>query len=320
MKRVVKNFLIASGILGAIGAALVLVSVFMGAHFSDLWNGNLPVTQFFWNGHLVSSENQFNSTYRQDNTYTVSAEGIDTLKIDWVNGEVNVQAGETDQIIFSESGADLTEKTALQYVVKDHALHIQYSKDGITTLGWGEELQKKLTLTVPQSLAEKLAELRIEVVSANVQFDGAAFRMDQLDIETVSGNLNAVIDSAGTAELGTVSGNLSVSGAINEVDAESTSGNISVSGAINRFEAESVSGDVLLDGRNGAPNQLDVDTTSGNVVLYLPKDADLTLNYETVSGDFDSAFAMSMHNGNYVINGGRSEWSVETVSGDLTVR
>ena len=66
--------------------------------------------------------------------------------------------------------------------------------------------------------------------------------------------------------------------------------------------------------------ELDVDTTSGNVVLHLPKDANLTLDYETVSGDFDSVLAMGVHNGNYIIGNGRGEWKVETTSGDLTVR
>lgn len=323
MKRVVKTFLIIAAILIVIGMALAAASLFFGAHISDIWNGNLPVTEFVKYRHSIrysfgNGERLPNNQYRQDNTYSVDAAGIDAVRIDWVSGEVTVKIGETDQILFSEAGADLTEKTALRYIVQGNTLEIHYCEE--QSFFHIDLPAKQLTVILPATLAANLQFLSVETVSADAIIDDPLFRMEKLHFETVSGNLNAVFDSAVEMSTETVSGNISVSGAVNDFEADSVSGDVSVSGAISKFEAESESGDVLLDCRNGAPMELDVDTTSGNVVLHLPKDANLTLDYETVSGDFDSAFAMSIHNGTYVIGAGRSKWDVETVSGDLTVK
>ena len=320
MKRVVKTFLIIAAILIVIGMALAAASLFFGAHISDIWNGNLPVTEFEINNNTVgfSFGADNNAPYSKENTYSVSAEGINAVQIDWVSGEVTVKIGETDQILFSEAGADLTEKTALRYIVQGNTLEIHYGKE--QSFFHIDLPAKQLTVILPATLAANLQFLSVETVSADAIIDDPLFRMEKLNFGTVSGNLNAVFDSTGKMSAETVSGNISISGAVNDFEAGSVSGNVSVSGAISKFEAESDSGDVLLDCRNGAPIELDVDTTSGNVVLHLPKDANLTLDYETVSGDFDSTFAMSIRNGNYVIGAGRSKWVVETVSGDLTVK
>ena len=315
MKNITKVALTLSAILAAVGAVLIVVAIFMGGHFSDLWNSRMQIPGGF---HFGSGVTAPHNEYNKSNTYSIFAEGINGIQIDWVSDNVVIKIGETEQIAFSETGADLTEETALRYDVQGSTLLIHYCEDqtflNVNLPG------KQLTVILPATLAANLQSLSVETVSADITIDDPLFRMEKLYVETVSGNLNAVIDSAGTAELGTVSGNLSVSGAINEVDAESVSGNCSVNGEINKFDAESSSGDVLLDCRSGAPGDLDIETVSGNVTLHLPQDADLILEYETASGDFDSDFAMSIRNGNYVIGGGRSEWRVETVSGDLTVR
>ena len=333
MKRFVKIALIISAVLLAVGIAIVVVSMLMGGHVSDLWNSRIQVPTFFHSNRRVTAPH---NEYSKNNTYSVAADGIDAIQIDWVSGDVTVKIGETDQIVFSETGADLTEKTALRYGVQGSTLAIHYCDDQpFINVALPD---KQLTVIVPASLAANLRELSVGTVSADVFIDDPTFRLEKLDVETVSGNLNAVMDFAGIVELDTVSGgltvnasvnkfkaesvsgNLSINGAVNEFEANSNSGTLSVTGRLNRFETESVSGDVLLDCRDGAPNDLDIETTSGNVTLQLPQDADLILEYETTSGDFDSAIPVSIRDGNYVIGSGRREWRVETVSGDLTVK
>mgnify|MGYP003307271371 CR=1 FL=1 len=315
MRRTVKITLIVSAVLAAMGILLVIVTGCMGGHFSDLWNSRMQIPGVF---HFGSGVTAPHNEYNKSNTYSISAEGIDGIQIDWVSDNVVIKIGNTEQIAFSETGAGLTEKTALRYDVQGSTLLIHYCDDQ-RFLNVNLPA-KQLTVILPDTLAANLQSLSVETVSADVTIDDPLFRMEKLDVETVSGNLNAVIDFAGIAELETVSGNLGVNGGINKFDAESSSGNVSIGGGINQFEAETVSGDVLLDCRNGVPNDLDIETTSGNVILYLPQNAALTLAFETVSGDFDSICAMSVHNGNYVIGSGHSNWRVETVSGDLTVK
>ena len=315
MKRFVKIALIISAVLAAVGILLVVVSGFMGGRFSDLWSDRMQMPAFFRFGIRPTTPG---NEYRESNTYTISADGIDAVQIDWVSGDVTIKIGETDQIVFSESGAGLAEETALRYAVQGSTLGIHYcDNQNFVNINLPS---KQLTVILPATLAANLREISVGTVSADVTIDDPAFHMEKLDVETVSGNLNAVLDFAGKMELETVSGNLSVNGAISEFEANSNSGFLSVTGGIKKFETESISGDVLLDCRNSAPRELDIETNSGSVVLQLPTDADLTLTYETVSGNFDSALAMGIHNGNYVIGGGRSKWNVETVSGNLTVK
>ena len=297
MKRFVKIALIVSAVLVVVGIAIVAVSLLMGGHISELRNSRMQIPAFF---HSNNRATVTYNEYSKNNSYAVSSEGINTIQIDWISGEVVVKIGEMDQITFSESGTGLTEETALRYSVQGNTLDIQYCADrNFLNVNLPS---KQLTLIVPSTLAANLRELSAGTVSANVTIDDPAFRIEELDFKTVSGNLDAVIASAETAELETVSGTLCVIG------------------GINKFDAESVSGHILLDCRNGAPRELDVETVSGNVTLQLPTDADLTLEYETTSGDFDSALALGVHNGNYTIGTGRGEWEVETASGDLTVK
>lgn len=297
MKRFVKIALIVSAVLVVVGIAVVVVSMLMGGHVSDLWNSRIQVPAFFHSNSRVTAPC---NEYSKSNTYSVAADGIDAVQIDWVSGDVTIKIGETDQIVFSESCAGLAEETALRYAVQGSTLGIHYcDNQNFVNINLPS---KQLTVILPATLAANLREISVGTVSADVTIDDPAFHMEKLDVETVSGNLNAVLDFAGKMELDTVSGGLTVNAAVNEFDAESTSG------------------DVLLDCRSGAPGELDVNTVSGNVTLYLPQDADLTLDYETASGDFESALAMGVHNGNYTIGNGRGEWEVETVSGDLIVK
>ena len=297
MKRFVKIALIISAVLVAVGIAIVVVSMLMGGHVSDLWNSRIQVPTFFHSNRRVTAPH---NEYSKNNTYSLDADGIDAVQIDWVSGDVTVKIENSDQITFSESGTGLTEETALRYGVQGSTLGIHYcDNQNFANINLPA---KRLTVILPASLAANLRSLSVGTVSANVTIDDPAFHMEKLDFESVSGNLNAVIDLAGTVELETVSGELTING------------------RINKFDAESVSGDVLLDCRNGAPRELDADTTSGDVEFCLPQDADLSLEYDTVSGDFDSAHAMNIHGETYMIGNGRGDWKVETVSGDLTVK
>ena len=73
MKSIVKTFLIIAVILIVIGMALVVASLFFGAHFSNIWDGTLPVTQFVKYKHSIQisfgdRDRLPNNQYRQDNT------------------------------------------------------------------------------------------------------------------------------------------------------------------------------------------------------------------------------------------------------------
>ena len=62
-----------------------------------------------------------------------------------------------------------------------------------------------------------------------------------------------------------------------------------------------------------------MDTVSGDVTIKLTEGVGARIEYETVSGDFSSAFAYTKERDIYTISGGELALSVETTSGDLQI-
>jgi putative adhesin len=125
-----------------------------------------------------------------------------------------------------------------------------------------------------------------------------------------------------------VSGDVEVSGAGDEVRARSVSGNVK----LNRLRspaitAISVSGDVdvHVDALTGG-GDLRFTSVSGNVSLQLPRSLDADITLKTVSGELDSDFQltlqgpMSRRRLNGRIGRGGRELYLTTVSGDVRLR
>jgi hypothetical protein len=125
-----------------------------------------------------------------------------------------------------------------------------------------------------------------------------------------------------------VSGDVDVSGAGDEVHAASVSGNVKLQGLRSpAISAVSVSGDVdaRVDALTGA-GDLRFTSVSGNVTLELPRSLDADVTLSTVSGELDTDFQMVVQ-GPYrrrglqarIGRGGR-ELKLTTVSGDVRLR
>jgi DUF4097 and DUF4098 domain-containing protein YvlB len=189
----------------------------------------------------------------------------------------------------------------------------------------------------------KGAEMKIEVVSADVSLSGVAGR--SLNVDSVSGKLH--LDSgAKELELDSVSGDIDISGSAERAHIETVSGNIrarGLSGAV-KFEtvsgdidaenggyreitAGTVSGDITLRGKPDASARIDVETMSGDVHLYLPVDASARLNASTFSGrirsDFGTVSEPDHGPGSSLettAGGGGGQVKLETFSGDIDIR
>jgi DUF4097 and DUF4098 domain-containing protein YvlB len=127
----------------------------------------------------------------------------------------------------------------------------------------------------------------------------------------------------------TVSGDISVTGAVGEESANSVSGDIKLDRIRpSSVRANTVSGDVEVTiveftGRG----DLQFHSVSGDVVLDLPRDFAADLSMSTVSGDVDSDFAITLGNSRMNrrsisgrIGAGGRKLDVSTVSGDLRLR
>lgn len=223
-------------------------------------------------------------------------DGIDSIDLEWVSGAVEVCAAEGSAVVLIERSDDgIYDNEALTWRVADRELEIRWNSGKII----GSALQggKELTLCLPAAVWD---ELSLDTVSADLTVrDG--FTCRALSLDTTS----AKITAAGlTAD---------------ELDITSVSGAVEVSGAFREIDAETVSGDVTL-GLTAAPVQAELDTVSGDQTLVVPADCGFTLTFESVSGELDSALALTTQNGTYRFGDGAARIAVESVSGGLALR
>lgn len=137
--------------------------------------------------------------------------------------------------------------------------------------------------------------------------------------------LPAGVDFEGTI----VSGDIDANGLQSDVSVNTVSGTISVV-TTGRAWANSVSGDIEIDMGDFGGGDLDFHTVSGDITLWLPRDFKGNVEFSSLSGDFDSDFDMDIENeherrwvGSKVegtIGGGGRDLSINTVSGDVTLK
>lgn len=140
----------------------------------------------------------------------------------------------------------------------------------------------------------------------------------RLDIKTVAGDVFAA-GLRGEIDLASVSGNVELrDGEGDIVEAASVSGDVTLDGVRAReIGAETVSGDVTFDGPINARGLYDFKTLSGNVVLTLPREPDARVSASTFSGNLDSAFPVDRDNRRRSRNRFSATWGAGTAQLDL---
>jgi DUF4097 and DUF4098 domain-containing protein YvlB len=126
-----------------------------------------------------------------------------------------------------------------------------------------------------------------------------------------------------------VSGDIEAEGLQSDVSVTTVDGTISVV-TTGRAWANSVSGDIEIDMGDFGGGDLDFHTVSGDITLWLPSNFAANVEFSSLSGDFDTDFDMDIRNRNErrwvgskvegTIGGGGRDLSVNTVSGDVTIR
>lgn len=209
-----------------------------------------------------------------DETRPLDARG--RIDIENVKGRIEVRVWERDEVKISGTLGAGVEKLVVEGDRQNLVVRVQYPKDS----GWGgrQSGSTDLRLTVPVR-----ADLDIESVSADVDVSGTAAR--QLSIESVSGDVVAV-GAPGKASIEAVSGSLNLTLNSADVDAETVSGNISLQGRLNGdISTETVSGSILVAVNGERINQLSASTVSGNANISTALATNGKIKMESVSGD-----------------------------------
>ncbi|MCX7747480.1 MAG: DUF4097 domain-containing protein [Clostridia bacterium] len=231
------------------------------------------------------------------------SEGVRDVKIDVSSADVRIIPVEEKDIKVHLTGwASKSRSSELKTELKDGRLVIEVEKNEkfrITIFSIVNDLT--LNVYMPKAYSENL---KVNTVSGNVYLD--KFSLKNLECDTVSGNirLDSVVSKA--ARLNTVSG---------EGELEDCSGDL---------DFKSVSGG--LDARyNTFSNNIKADTTSGDVQIKLPESAEFEIKYDTMSGDYESDFPVTVtgkgsNSGFRGYNGSdKNKIEVNTVSGNLNV-
>ena len=157
---------------------------------------------------------------------------------------------------------------------------------------------------------------------------------DNRDDEREHRNINVSVDfevrvPAGVEFVGTtVAGDVEARGLESEVTATTVSGDVYVSTSELAW-ATTVSGEMEIEIGTLDWDELDFNTVAGDITLYLPAGLDADVNFNSLSGDFDTEFEISVRSrrnrwiGSRVrgtIGDGGRELSFNTVSGDVKLR
>lgn len=147
-------------------------------------------------------------------------------------------------------------------------------------------------------------------------------------ISSISGNVT-VDGAVGYLRAHSVSGNVNVKTVTGIVDAASTSGDVHVGEISGTVNAKSVSGDVIVAINQLAGAQgMDFSSTSGNVNVKLPGNLDANVEMSVLSGDLKTDFPLTIEKREHgpgqrasgVVGGGSRKLTLKSISGNVELR
>ncbi len=192
------------------------------------------------------------------------------------------------------------EKYTMVVTQRSAELNIQFSEEGVRSyfgIDTRDDVEKDLIISVPREWI--CSQLEIDCASANLEVNDLTIQEVEFD------------GASGICEFENCD--------IRELDIDTASGDVRVVGNLQSLDCDAVSANVYAVLTN-VPNRLDMDTASGDLDITLPANAGFTLDMDTPSGSFHSAFETTMKNGNYVAGDGACRINISALSGDVTIQ
>ena len=238
---------------------------------------------------------------------SVNATGINSIRIDWVAGEITVIPHDGSEFLVTESAQrELRNNETFYVTTSGDTLMIKYTERTIS----GRTPQKRLEVLVPRELSKNMHMLSIDTVSgeANVTDITAAI----LKTESISGRLD-LSGVFGDVKVKTVSGGATLKNSAQNavLDADTVSGRLELSGYFDKAVINSVSGGISFTSAI-VPASIKADSISGSITIALPADAEISVNHSSVSGRLSSDIPVTMEGRGAVIN-------ISTVSGSTKI-
>jgi len=234
-----------------------------------------------------------------DQTRPLDARG--KVEIDNLKGRIQVRAWNRNEVRITGSLGEGVEKLVIEGQGDHLLVRAQYPKQ-IGAWRGDRTGPTDLQLQVPLR-----ADLDIESVSADIDVDGVApgelsidtvsgkvvvaAAPEHADITTVSGDLQATLNS-GDVKVETVSGDARVSGRLKgQVHGETVSGRLSIDSNgenLRRLSTGTVSGDTSIAVGMVDGGEIKSQTVSGDIRLRLPRNVSARVNAQSFSGDLSA--------------------------------
>ena len=241
---------------------------------------------------------------------------IETIDIDYLSGDVTLTESTSDKITITETSAkELDDLLKVHTWVDGKTLYVKYCTSAkrldLNLLG------KKLTIGIPKDVA--LNDLKLDVSSGNVT---AACSSKNIDIHCSSGDIN--LEQTGNSDFinaHTSSGGVELNlESAYKVDVSVSSGKININADnIRVLNSKTSSGSSIYTLAN-VPETSNLKASSGNITINLPKDADLSADLDTSSGDVSYDLAFAKNGDNYTCGSGANQMKAHTSSGDVKVQ
>jgi len=265
--------------------------------------------------------------FRLDTTVKLDRQGLVELAITsgdisvtgWERGEVRVRA-------FSERGTIDFDATSSRVALDARA---RGGRTGDThyevTMPVGARLQMRST-----SGQLSARGIRGEVDARSSSGEIEIVEVTRATAATLSGSVRMVrVD--GNVRVSTMSGEVEIQRVTGDVEVGSVSGEIAVTEARSRYvRAQTTSGSISFDGTVDPAGRYQFGSHSGSVHLTLPDSVGATLGVETLSGEIESDFPMTLMPGERVssthgrrfefkLGDGRARISAGTFSGEIQI-
>jgi DUF4097 and DUF4098 domain-containing protein YvlB len=257
--------------------------------------------------------------YEVAGVYTPGTEGINSLNIDWVAGDVTVKPYDGDNFQITEyAQRELQGNEKLYIYTSGGTLTVRY-RESSTNLRMP---QKKLEVLVPQALNENFNKFSADTVSGAVMIDrisadtltintmSGAIKIGNsnsqtLDIDTTSGSITVELIETGKVSMDSMSGSIRMSGATaRTLTCATTSGSVDVAGAFDSVKFNSTSGRLSLE-NSASGSTIGADSTSGAL--------DLSGSFNTV---YTNTMSGSISVTSTIVPG---QLNVDTTSGSITI-
>jgi len=270
--------------------------------------------------------------YEPIGTYSIPADDIDTLLIDWTAGAINIRSHDGDEIQiteFARPGRREVEHLRLSHDGNEGnilAIYFAEHQGMQTTFILNNIPSKQLEVLIPYALSENLQSLHIENISGRIEINN--IHANDFIVETVSGRIELSSITSQVLNTSTISGRITLSNTqAEEIYLQAVSGRITATGTQTQYlHTNTVSGRHNLSGSFSrlvdtsstsgrieitstiVPENLTAHTASGRIHVTVPNEGAINVQHSASSrfsseipiithGDADAHFNLSTSSG-----------------------